>query len=95
MNSIENEQNTENSNQIVNLPNNMTIGIEIESEGKNSSLISATESRFATGWECKEDGSLEEGVEIVSPILSGNTEQTSEAIKYVCRRLNALRSNCI
>ena len=93
--SIENEQNTENSNQIVNLPDNMTIGIEIESEGEKSKLILATKSMFAVGWKCKEDCSLNEGVEVVSPILSENTEQTSEAIKYVCRILNVLRSNGI
>ena len=93
--SIETNQNTENSNQIVNLPSNMTIGMEIESEGKNSELISATKSKFATGWNCKGDGSLDKGVEVVSPILYGDTEQTSDDIKYVCRRLNALRSNCI
>ena len=78
-------------NRKINLPENMTIGVEIESEGEFGCLIAKCKGEFAPGWECKYDGSLEKGgAEVVSPILTGDTEKSTESIKFVCDRLNKL-----
>ena len=71
----------------------MTVGIEIESEGKNSSVIEGSNIEKKSGWESKGDGSLEDGVEVVSPILSGDNENRTQEVKKICRRLNRLRTN--
>jgi len=88
------KQNIENSYQIINLPNNMTLGMEIESEGLLSKDIKAS-GLFEDGWKIKGDGSLESGVEVVSPILTGDQEKSSESIKKVCRILYIFRTACI
>lgn len=80
--------------QKIKLPANMTIGIEIESEGENSFFINHLSNIIADGWICKSDETLKDGAEVVSPILTGDTEKTTHQIKYVCQRLNRLRTNC-
>ena len=50
------EYDIENTNKIIKLPNSMTIGIEIESEGDMSNCICYAEK--LNGWDCMEDGSL-------------------------------------
>jgi len=52
------------------VPKNMTIGMEIENEGAASAFLLE---HFSLGdWSAKPDGSLQNGVEIVSPILTSN-----------------------
>lgn len=65
------------------LPEEMTIGIEIESVGPFG--IDLYSSIDVFGWEAKMDGSLhgkemDTGVEVVSPILTGDNEKTAESI---------------
>ena len=75
------------------LPGSMKIGIEIESLGRNAQWL--WERRQIEGWQCKGDGSLrpnevdETGVEIVSPILQGDHEDSTKQIKRVCAAINA------
>lgn len=70
---------------IVKLPKNMTIGMEIESEGIASEFLGES---FAYGkWKAKGDGSLENGIEIISPILY-STEKDSQEIYTVTNILN-------
>lgn len=77
----------------IGLDSNMTIGIEIESEGAMGLAIRAL-GRILTRqngekiseWETKDDGSLYEGVEVVSPILTDNKEDV-EDIYMVCSLL--------
>ena len=83
------------SNQIIYLPKDMTIGVEIESEGIDFATINKANFIFEDGWKSKVDGTLQQGVEIVSPILTGNPEQSSKSIKRVCGILNAMRTECI
>ncbi|MBP3255566.1 MAG: hypothetical protein J6M60_03655 [Clostridia bacterium] len=92
MKSIEINKEFEDKDSKLDLPTNMTIGMEIESEGDNSNLILNCKDKFAPGWKCKKDGSLNRGVEIVSPILTGDNNETAAKIKYVCRRLGRLRT---
>lgn len=40
------------------------------------------------------DGSLENGIEVVSSILTGNVVKSSESVKKVCTRLEGLRTKC-
>ena len=89
---FENDKKFISKNSFVKLPKNMTIGIEIESEGKNSELIEA-DSMFYPGWICKHDGSLKNGVEVVSPVLKGDDINTTNQIQNVCRRLSRLGQN--
>lgn len=75
----------------INLPPNMTIGIEIETEGKendNSELIK--NSLRDTSWKAKGDGSLVNGTEVVSPILTSKVGNVSNEIKSVCAILNGI-----
>ena len=81
----------------IKLPSNMTIGIEIESEGEHSEEIRQLRSMKNFGikgnWQCKGDSSLEDGLEIVSPILRGNELNASEEIKEICHILKICSQN--
>ena len=90
-----------NKSNTINLPSNMTIGIEIESLGKMSDQIGYLSDIIGKGWECKGDGSvyeedinqeIEHGIEVVSPILTGDAEVSSEKIKEMCKRLKLMRT---
>lgn len=79
--------NYEKINKKFNLPSQMTIGIEIESEGKASKLI---EQEFGyKEWTCVGDGSLMDGIEIVSPILRPTIED-SKQIYAVTKMLSCM-----
>lgn len=67
------------------LPDGMTIGMEIECEGINSSYGYSID-KIIPGWKGKRDGSLEDGVEVVSPILT-NSESDTKDIYTVCKAL--------
>lgn len=74
----------------IGLDENITIGMEIESEGIMSSHIQTLKKIVkkqiegeTRGWETIGDGSLEDGVEVVSPILTDNREDV-EDIYMVC-----------
>lgn len=73
------------------IPKEMTVGMEIECEGECSSEILIFDN-IISGWETKRDGSLKNGVEIVSPILK-NTEKDVEDIYLVCDILKNLDQN--
>ena len=65
--------------------------IEIESEGRkkeNSRIIQKFLRK--TKWETKNDESLRKGTEVVSPVLKGDNEKTSNEIKSVCAILNGI-----
>jgi len=80
----------DNPDKRVKLPTDMTIGIEIESEGKSSEFIEKMTDVIARRWVCKEDASLGKGVEVVSPILVGSNERTTKSIKRICQTLEVL-----
>ena len=72
----------------IGLDSRITIGMEIESEGAMSPLIKTIiaqkQRNGATkGWNAIEDGSLNDGVELVSPILT-DSQQDIEDIYMVC-----------
>ena len=75
----------------IGLDENITIGMEIESEGIMSETIGELEviaqrreyNGKTRGWETQADGSLQEGVEVVSPILTDNKKDVEE-IYMVC-----------
>ena len=67
----------------IKLPEGMTIGVEIEAEGAQ------IRTRLPNGWKAKGDGSLHEGVEVVSPILTGSKEDV-ENIYMACNMLDML-----
>ena len=75
------------------IPQNMTIGIEIESEGISSELILKLSNIIDLGWKCKKDSSLIDGVETISPILQGDNDSISNSIKKVCKTLKILKQN--
>lgn len=75
------------------LPPEMTIGIEIESEGKNSRSINTL--MLPSGWDIHLETTLNKGTEVVSPVLhSGDDKEISK----VCNLLSSLgqyvSSNC-
>lgn len=90
--SLEIEKEFTDSERTIKLPENMTIGVEIESEGRHSLLIKGAKDQFVPGWECKGDASVRNGVEVVSPILTGDNQESTNAIKMVCRKLDRLRT---
>ena len=73
----------------IKLPPDMTIGCEIESEGKNSELLTNIN---LFGWKGKEDGSLQNGVEIVSPIMHSDEEDT-QSIYKICDLLKKIKND--
>lgn len=80
----------------VKLPAEMTIGVEIESEGIASrEFLSLKDGIIEDGWKATQDLSIDNGVEIVSPILKGQDEKTTESIKRVCKTLQIFRSKCV
>ena len=82
----------------IGLDEEITIGMEIESEGylskhieKIKKILKRDESKEARGWDIKPDGSLEDGVEITSPILTDNQEDI-EDIYMVCTMLQKIEN---
>ena len=75
----------------IKLPEAITIGMEIECIGPYSNYLKLL-GKFGE-WKCEIDGSVEGdkidelGVEVKSPILTGNQEQTSNNIKNMCKLL--------
>lgn len=62
------------------LPENMTIGVEIEAEGeRNISFIN--DKRSISGWKCKIEVGLWNGLEVVSPILQDKPENVISIYK--------------
>ena len=78
----------------ISLPEDMTIGVEIESTGFYSHLIHRTNA--LKGWQAKSDDSITNndgfkvGVEVISPVLSGNNEETTKSIVAVTKTLKAM-----
>lgn len=72
----------------INVPDGMTIGMEIECEGENS-IDAYLISDILEGWDSKVDSSLQEGVEITSPILS-NSKSDADNLFLVCNMLQEL-----
>lgn len=68
------------------IPSDMTVGIELECEGKNSAGLNRLD-ELIPNWNVKEEFSLNEGIEIVSPILHNSNNKD---IALVCDILKAL-----
>ena len=89
---IKNMEKENDDNTVIKLPEDMTVGIEIESVGNNSKAVELAVNEFnlAKNWNAKEDSSIEtNGIEVVSPILTGNNISSSNNIKKVCKLLNS------
>ena len=67
------------------LPKNMTVGIEIECEGKNSMFVD--NDILLNGWDIHEEASLNRGTEVVSPVL--HSIDTNQIVK-TCALLESL-----
>lgn len=67
----------------ISLPKGMTIGIEIEAEGKE------IRGKLFDNWEAKEDGTLNKGTEVASPILEGYESDTMN-IYRICTILKEM-----
>ena len=66
----------------------LTIDIELEVEGPSSSEIHGMEDSQLFGWHSKGDGSLQNGVEVVSPILT-YSNKCIKSIYDVCELLKS------
>jgi len=73
------------------VPSGMTVGMEIECEGDNS-VDSYFIGDIFEGWEAKHDNSLENGVEITTPIMS-NSENDVHNLYLVCDILQSLEQS--
>lgn len=76
----------------IDIPPEMTVGIEIESVGKMSKEIQYLKVLMLGDWEAKKDGSLEgdheePGVEVTSPILHGDDPEINNKISHVANLL--------
>lgn len=63
--------------EMISLPEGMTIGVEIEAEGRE------IRGNLFDGWKAKADGSLSNGTEVVSPILKSQKNDTDN-IYIIC-----------
>lgn len=77
--------NSKNEYKNMTIPDDMTVGIEIESEGEKFVDIYII-ANFFSGWNTKEEWSIGEGVEVVSPILN-NSPKNVEDIYCICQAL--------
>ena len=77
INYVKESPSTDSEMKKIKLPKGMTIGIEIESEG-NASVALLQESELLDDWKTKKDKSLEEGVEVVSPVLKSEDSREQE-----------------
>lgn len=75
----------------IEIPNGMTIGMEIECEGEGS-IDAYIVDDILEGYHAKIDTSLQDGVEITTPILDNSRENT-EDIYCVCKVLEDLGQN--
>jgi hypothetical protein len=76
----------------INIPAEMTVGIEIESVGSMSRQVQDLKTLILGDWEAKKDGSLsdingEPGVEVTSPILHGDDPEINNKISHVANFL--------
>lgn len=62
------------------LPANMTIGVEIETEGEMNKIF-ICHKRNIYGWKCKEERGLWNALEVISPILQDKPEEVSSIYK--------------
>lgn len=81
-------ENSSNRYSTINVPEGMTVGMEIECEGENSMEAYLIDDIFE-GWNAKDDGSLESGIEITSPVLTNSKENTNN-LYLVCNVLQNL-----
>ena len=79
-------------NKKINLPEQMTVGIEIETEGWQSDAIKRLTNIIGDDWTCKDDASLDNGVEVTSPILTGDFDKATRDVMQVFNRLDSLRT---
>ena len=76
------------------LPKDMTLGLEIECTGYFSQLIHKT--KALCGWRAKNDGTIMNnedeaiGVEVVSPILTGDSEEVTKSVVAVMETLKEM-----
>ena len=70
------------------IPKDMTIGVELEAEGKYATSI-RTIGKILDGWTVKEDTTLDDGVEITSPIMH-MTEDDRYELATVCKVMQEL-----
>lgn len=78
-------------NKSIVLPENMSIGIEIESEGENSNVISTDV--LPKGWEAKKDTTLKDGIEVTSPILYKGDENQIGDVCSMLQEFNQYVTN--
>ncbi len=76
----------------LNLPDDVTFGVEIEYEGISKSIIDSYIDHNFSNWHSKEDGSLRHGGEITSPIMVDSSKYWKE-LKLVCDYLSLKRAN--
>ena len=75
----------------LNLPRNLTFGVELEYEGFNRMHSSKFLKENLEGWVSKSDGSLKFGGEITSPIMIDDKKYWEE-LKKICDFLFQIRS---
>lgn len=77
----------------IKLPKEIGFGIEIETEGKYSELV--TDEILPSGWQGVIDATLDHGIEAVSPILhSGNEDEIDKVCAFLTSFGQVVNSNC-
>lgn len=80
------KKNTNNKYKTINIPKDMTFGIEIECAGEYKTLVPKTIRK----WKCEGDNSIgQDGVEVVSPIMHDTEEYVNEiyGVNEILRRI--------
>lgn len=72
--------------EMLNLPKNVTFGVELEYEGILRSITSRFIEKKLNGWNSKGDGSLSSGGEITSPVMTDEVHYWNE-LKQICDHL--------
>ena len=74
-----------NATKTLGLPKEMTIGVELETEGEFSAVL-LKKRTIMNDWKSKYDGSIKKGVEVVSPILH-DTEEDMKSLEIICNAM--------
>ncbi len=78
----------------LNLPDDVTVGVEIEYEGLSKKFIDKFINDKLNGWHSKRDGSLSSGGEITSPVMTDNIKYWLE-FKMICDYLTKRKADTL
>lgn len=76
----------------LNLPRDLTFGVELEYEGLPKVIMKSIINKQLSSWKITKDGSLEFGEEIISPVMTDDIKYWRQ-LEFVCTNLTKWKAN--